>query len=233
MKGVNDIIKKSLAQRTADEIYNMIINEEIFTAGMQLPNEIDLSAQLGISRATLRESISILAAQGILEVHRGRGTFVAKDVHALRNVKVGDIDSQRIRLRDLYETRLLFEPEMAAFACLRATDVEINHILKLGAEVERVIKRGEDRTEIDQAFHQAIVQAAHNDFLLRLIPIVNRAIAESITFNPDDKVLAEHTLRDHALVMEFLKKRDATGAKHAMSIHIRHAYITLGLDSVK
>ena len=231
-KGAIDIIKKSLAQRSADAIYNMIINEGKFAPGMQLPNENDLAAQLGISRATLRESNSILAAQGILEVHRGRGTFVAKDVHALRNVKVGDIDSQRIRLRDLYETRLLFEPEMAALACLRATDAEIKNILQLGAEVENIINRGEDRTEIDQAFHRAIVEAAHNDFLLRLIPVVNRAIAESIELNPNDKALAEDTIRDHALVMEFLQKRDATAAKQAMSIHIRHAFFTLGLDLV-
>lgn len=227
------MIKRSLAQRAADDIYRMIISEGVFAPGSQLPNENALSAQLGISRATLREAISILDSQGVLEVYRGRGTFVAADVHALRDMTIGDIDSRRIRLRDLYETRLLFEPEMAALACNRATKEELENILTLGEEVAQTIYRGEDRTEIDQTFHQAIVKAAHNDFLLRLIPIVNRAIAESITLHPADRILAEDTLRDHALVMEFLRKRDATGARQAMSIHIRHAYVTLGLEPEK
>lgn len=227
------MIKKSLSQQVADDIYHMIVNENSFTPGSQLPNENDLSQQLGVSRATLREAIRTLVSQGILEVYRGKGTFIASDVKVLADFEMGDFDSKRVRLRDLYETRLMFEPPMTAFACQRATDKEIEHILQLGAEVEQYIHAGKDRTEADQAFHQAIVMAAHNDFLLRLIPVVNRAIAESISFNPDDQILAEDTLRDHALVMEFLRKRDATGAKQAMSIHIRHAYVTLGLDPSK
>lgn len=227
------MIKKSLSQQVADDIYHMIVNENSFTPGSQLPNENDLSQQLGVSRATLREAIRTLVSQGILDVYRGKGTFIASDVKVLADFEMGDFDSKRVRLRDLYETRLMFEPPMTAFACQRATDKEIEHILQLGAEVEQYIHAGKDRTEADQAFHQAIVMAAHNDFLLRLIPVVNRAIAESISFNPDDQILAEDTLRDHALVMEFLRKRDATGAKQAMSIHIRHAYVTLGLDPSK
>lgn len=227
------MIKKSLSQQVADDIYHMIVNDNSFTPGSQLPNENDLSQQLGVSRATLREAIRTLVSQGILEVYRGKGTFIASDVKVLADFEMGDFDSKRVRLRDLYETRLMFEPPMTAFACQRATDKEIEHILQLGAEVEQYIHAGKDRTEADQAFHQAIVMAAHNDFLLRLIPVVNRAIAESISFNPDDQILAEDTLRDHALVMEFLRKRDATGAKQAMSIHIRHAYVTLGLDPSK
>lgn len=227
------MIKKSLSQQVADDIYHMIVNDNSFTPGSQLPNENDLSQQLGVSRATLREAIRTLVSQGILDVYRGKGTFIASDVKVLADFEMGDFDSKRVRLRDLYETRLMFEPPMTAFACQRATDKEIEHILQLGAEVEQYIHAGKDRTEADQAFHQAIVMAAHNDFLLRLIPVVNRAIAESISFNPDDQILAEDTLRDHALVMEFLRKRDATGAKQAMSIHIRHAYVTLGLDPSK
>lgn len=224
------MIKKSLSQQVADDIYHMIVNDNSFTPGSQLPNENELSRQLGVSRATLREAIRTLVSQGILEVHRGKGTFIASDVKVLSDFKIGDFDSKRVRLRDLYETRLMFEPSMAALACQRATDREIEHILQLGAEVEQHFRMGDDRTESDQAFHQAIVMAAHNDFLLRLIPVVNRAIAESISFNPDDQILAEDTIRDHALVMEFIRKRDSVTAQQAMSIHIRRAFFTLGLN---
>lgn len=57
--------------------HEMIADDALWQAGDQLPNENELAVQLGISRATLREAIHLLAAQGILVVHRGKGTFVA------------------------------------------------------------------------------------------------------------------------------------------------------------
>ncbi len=61
---------RSLAQRTADEIYDMIFKKRRFPSGGKLPNENELSAELGISRATLREAIRILAAHQVLEIRR-------------------------------------------------------------------------------------------------------------------------------------------------------------------
>lgn len=222
--------KKSLSQQVADDIYRMIVGDKTFQPGDQLPNENSLSEKLGVSRATLREAIRILAAQGVLEVYRGKGTFIAADMRAFEDFGLGNLDRIRIRLKDLYEARLLFEPEMAAIACRRASDEEIANIVHIGKQVEQVIYAGEDRTEIDQQFHHAIVTASHNDFMMRLVPIVNRAVAESILLNDGNQTLAQNTLTDHALVMEFLQKRDAGAAKQAMSIHIHHAISTLKLN---
>ena len=41
--------------------------------------------------------------------------------------------------------------------------------------------------------------------------------------------LAEDTARDHALLMDFFRKRDESGAEHAMAIHIHHSIAVLGL----
>ena len=222
--------RKSLSQQVADTIYHMIVEEKVFQPGDQLPNENELSEQLGVSRATLREASRILVSQGILEIYRGKGTFIAQDMKAFGDFGLENLERIRIRLKDLYEARLLFEPELTAIACRRATDEEIAEILRIGVEVEQTIHAGKDRTEIDQAFHRAIVTASHNDFMMRLIPIINRAVEESILLNSGNRTLAEDTLRDHALVMDFLKKRDCGGAKQAMSIHIHHAISTLNLN---
>ncbi len=45
--------------------------------GDKLPSERELAAQLGVGRSSLREAISALRAQGVVEVHSGLGTFVA------------------------------------------------------------------------------------------------------------------------------------------------------------
>ena len=227
---------KSLAQRTADEIYDLIFKERRFQPGEKLPNENELSVSLGISRATLREAIRMLALQGILEVRRGAGTFVTSEAALFDDCGIGSLEHIRIRLKDLYETRLLFEPPVTELACLRATGDELESICRQGRAVAEIIRAGGDRTEADQEFHRAIILASHNDFMIRLIPLINRAVSESIFVDArgappaGTDLLAEDTLRDHALIMDFLRKRDGRGARNAMEIHIHHAIHTLGLN---
>lgn len=224
------MIKKSLSQQAADNIYKLIAEGTEFKPGDQLPGENILSEKLGVSRNTLREAIRILVSQGVLEVYRGKGTFVSPDMKSFSEYELAPIERIRVRLKDLYEARLLFEPEMSSLACRRASDEEIQNILTIGKEVEATIRAGKDRTKIDQEFHNAIVEASHNEFMQRLIPIINRAVEESILLDSSAQTLEENTLRDHALLMEFLEKRDAIGAKQAMSIHLHHAISTLGLN---
>ena len=229
------IKKKSLVQQIADDIYKMITEDKIFAPGEQLPNENVLSARLGVSRATLREAIRILASQGILDVYRGRGTFISQDIYSLNDIGLESMERVRVHLKDLYEARLLFEPEIASIVCRRATDEELENIFAIGKEVEKVIIAGKDRTEIDSEFHKVLVKASHNEFLQRLLPIIDKSIQEAIKLNgcklPSEDLLANDTLRDHALLMEFLKKRDAISAKHAMSIHLHHIITNLNINS--
>ncbi len=56
----------------------MIIIEKRFSIGDKLSNEIELSQKLNVSRTTLREAIKILVAYNILEIRRGKGTYVTK-----------------------------------------------------------------------------------------------------------------------------------------------------------
>ena len=82
-----------------------------------------------------------------------------------------------------------------------------------------------DRTERDQAFHRAIVAASHNDFLLRLVPVIDHAIEDAIRFHAAGEMLAgdemaRDTLRDHGMLMDFLRERNGPGASHAMAVHI-------------
>ena len=221
--------KKSLAQQTAERLYGQIVVEKALAPGEKLPNEVELSAALGVSRATLREAIRTLSAEGVLEVRRGKGTFVSGRVEEIDDFGFSGLERVRGQLRDLFELRSMFEPRCAALACRRAAPEELSDILEKGAAVERCIRAGRDRTQADQAFHTAIVRAAHNEFLLRLLPIIHQAVSTAVERGEHREQLAEDTLRDHALLLEFLKKRDGEGAEHAMAIHMRHSMDVMGL----
>lgn len=219
--------KKSLSQQTARRLYTMLAVEHRFVPGDKLPSEIDLSRELGVSRTTLREALHVLVSQGLLEVRRGKGTYVTDRAGQVNDYGFSDLDQVRGELRDLFELRVIFEPSAARLACQRATAEEMAEILTCGQAVEACIRQGEDRTAADRAFHAAIVRATHNDFMMRLLPMINQAVEAAIATGQHTEQLAEDTRRDHALLMDFFRKRDTEGAAHAMAIHMHHSIDTL------
>ena len=223
---------KSLTERTGEALYDMILIQKQFKPGDKLPNEFELSARLGVSRATLREAVSALIAQGVLVVKRGSGTFIANELPNIGDVSISSIDFMRVRLSDLYEIRLMFEPQSVKLACERADDSELAAIEEQAKKVNRLL-RSDDGSwpDADQEFHEMIGAASHNEFISRLFPIINSAVHEVMLISTNQKLLKDMVRRDNALIVEFMMKRDGDGASHAMSIHIRHMINALKLNS--
>ncbi len=208
-----------LADSTAQQIMKMIEEENRFSVGDKLPNENDLAGELGVSRSTLREAVKILTTNGILEIKRGKGTFVTSNTI----IDSGDLSDIASGLDDLFETRLMFEPECAYLAAIRATDDEIQTICYYGEEIEKKILNGDDRTYEEQKFHESIATATHNSFVKQFMPIIFNAIRKGVVVLTKDQDVSEDNLSDDRLIMDFLKKRNPDGARTAMRLHIIHA----------
>ncbi len=218
-----------LSDSVAEDIRKMLEEEGRFQPGDRLPNEIELSKMLGVSRATLREAVRTLIGSNILEIKRGKGTFVTAKATAVSN-RVLDGLAHRSDLRDLFEIRLIFEPENAYLAAKRASDDEIAEILKYGEAVEKKLLVGEDRTLEEQRFHEAIATATHNNFVHRLLPVVFEAIQNGVQLLQQNQKLSQMNLSDDRMIMDFLKTRNADGARTAMRLHILHAMQELGYE---
>lgn len=208
-----------LADSTAQQIIKMIEDENRFSVGDKLPNENDLASELGVSRSTLREAIKILTTNGMLEIKRGKGTFVTSNT-IISSVNLNDIASG---LDDLFEMRLMFEPECAYLAAERATDEEIEAICYYGEKIEKKILSGEDRTFEEQKFHESIANATHNSFVKQFMPIIFNAIKKGVVVLTKNQEVSQDNLNDDKLIMEFIKKRNPEGARTAMKLHIIHA----------
>ena len=221
---------RRLSDQIADSIVSMIAVDKRFQPGQKLPNENELSEELGVSRTTLREAIRILAAGGVLEIKRGKGTFVKEDFADRSMESLTALTTAKVGVQDLYEMRLIFEPEAARYAALRATDMEMDRILKLGEEVEKRIRENRDRTRAEQEFHKAIARATHNEFMNRLMPIIYTAIDKGVAISEVKKAAQVDTVADHRMLMQFLKTRNGEGARSAMKIHMLHAIEELEIE---
>ena len=123
--------------------------------------------------------------------------------------------------------RLIFEPATVALACQRASAEELEMIRKKAERVERIAAEDGDWPLADQEFHWAIIKASHNEYMRHLYPIINSAVNEIMQISGNRQQMLETALGDNRVILEFLLQRDEAGARHAMSIHIRHLINTL------
>ena len=133
----------------------------------------------------------------------------------------------RVRAKDLFEMRLIFEPATVALACLRASDEELEQIAQKARRVEQVAAEGGNWPLADQEFHWAIIKASHNEYMRRLYPIINGAVDEIMQISQNRQQMQDIALSDNLLILDFLLQRDEAGARHAMSIHMKHLINTL------
>lgn len=219
MANLND--KRSRSQRTADELSELILSGTEFHPGDRLPNELELSTRFQVSRTTLREAIRTLAVRGLVEVRHGIGTFVTDQTSAVNDYGLQELANIKIEVKDLYEARLIFEPQVAALAVQRATDEEMAEILAIENKIEELYKLGQDLSEYDRQFHTAIVKCCHNPFLAQIINIINDAI-KNLFILVEFTEVQDMVANDHRYIMDFVKRRDPVGVKSAMKIHILH-----------
>ena len=215
--------RAKLSEQTSDRMYEMIVEEARYAPGSKLPNENELSKALEVSRTTLREAISFLVAQGVLEIRRGKGTFVAEELPAA-GMDLSSLTGLRARerARDLFEMRLIFEPATVALACQRASMEELQQIQKKAERMEQIAAAGGDWPLADQEFHWAIIRASHTEYMRRLYPIINNAVNDLMQLAQNRQRMEETAIRDNKLILEFLLRRDEEGARHAMTIHMKH-----------
>ncbi|MEV4837811.1 GntR family transcriptional regulator [Nonomuraea sp. NPDC049486] len=66
---------KLVWQQVADDVEADISSGRL-TPGAKMPSELDMAAQYGVARVTVRRAVKDLAERGLLAVVHGRGTFV-------------------------------------------------------------------------------------------------------------------------------------------------------------
>ena len=62
------------------------------------------------------------------------------------------------------------------------------------------------------------------------MPIISQAINEGVQLSKQYEKATELTLKDHKLIMEFMKDRNAEGGKTAMKLHIIHTIESFGFN---
>lgn len=208
----------SLAARVAKQIEQLVKEREL-KAGDRLPNEFELANELQVGRGTVREAVKQLVARNVLEIRRGKGTFVAKHPGRIKDPLGFDyVEDQSKLALDIIELRKQLEPWIAAMAAERATEEDIAEIEARCRVVEDKIRIGEDHIADDIKFHTAIARASKNLAVVPIIPVINRSVGIFGTITK--RSLRQETIDTHRAVTNAIAAHDPKAAYDAMEQHL-------------
>ena len=190
----------------------------VFPPGEKLPAERELAEALGVSRATLRDSLAELQSAGYLQVQRGRygGTVVAAHPNSHENPLD---DSDRARIEDVLAFRSVVEPaaaELAAGAPLTAT--QRNNLMLAHESVNSA--DASNYRPLDARLHVMIADLSASSMLAKSVAEARDATSELLDRIPFLKPNIEHSSQQHEGILNAILRGDGAGAKKLMQEHL-------------
>ncbi len=212
--------ESSLSERTAEQISRLIVERRL-TCEDKLPSEFELAEMLGVGRGSIREGVKLLVARNVLEIRRGKGTYIAPNPGEVPD-PLGFIyypDQFQLAL-DLAEIRLQMEPWVARMAAEHATEEDIKQLRESCSVVEQDILNERNHSQNDVLFHVAIAKCTQNLVVPKLIPIITYAVTLFVSLT--ESRLRMETLVGHREIVEAIRDRDGRRAEKAMVQHIEY-----------
>jgi GntR family transcriptional repressor for pyruvate dehydrogenase complex len=184
-------------------------------AGARLPAEPELIEQSGFSRATVREALRLLEADGLIAIRRGpKGGITVRqpDLRQVTRSLAIVLTRSDAKLADLFALRRLLEPSAAALAARNAT-VEQRAGLSTAAAADPGLGHAVE-------FHHLLAAATGNPLLEVLISVLNDILdlhaAEENLSSADLAAAGRH----HCAVATAIAEGEAEAASQAMDRHI-------------
>jgi DNA-binding FadR family transcriptional regulator len=230
MFNLEAVSAQRLYRLIAEKIAQKIRSGE-FPVGGRLPAERDLAEILQVSRSSVREALIALELSGYVEVRVGSGVYVTAPRENAGNAAASFPDSDVIpaiaRIAsdigpfELLETRLLIEPECAAFAAQKGTEEQLAKI----REIQEAMSVTGAPSHYDRAFHAAIAAACGNSALEAVVMHIWDLSEASPVYQRLDKHFVDSkvwdvALHEHDRISDAILDRDPIRARHAMYAHL-------------
>ncbi|MDB5805767.1 MAG: lutR 1 [Betaproteobacteria bacterium] len=193
------------------------IEDQSLKPGDRLPPEREMVRRFDAARSAVRRMLADLEMQGRIVRTVGRGTMIA-----------GERDLPTVNAQtspaELMEARLLFEPAIADLVVTHATPADFERMeecLTRGARAGSVA----EFEQWDAALHQAIADATHNSFVIRMLDNINAVRDQAEWGKLKQRSLTPERRSsyqiEHKRLVEALKRRDGGEARHRLTEHLR------------
>jgi GntR family transcriptional repressor for pyruvate dehydrogenase complex len=213
----NDLNTKLIAS------FKELISQGALQPGCKLPPERELAAQFGVSRPSIRQALKVMEIMGVLSQRVGDGTYLSKNASAILSEPLEFLVLlDGISHIELFEARMIVEPELAARAAERASAEDITTIRKALSAFEASLGDMSKAVEQDLAFHDSIFRAAGNRVCRQMLRGIHRAILASIS-RLSQRADLDRVVSAHRAIYQAIYRRNPEEARLKMAEHLNSA----------
>lgn len=201
-----------------------------FEDQQRLPPERELASHYGVARGTVREALSRLAEEGLLEIKAGSGAFVTNyDITQSSSNSISAI--YNTRPLELIDARFALEPHICRLAVLHARKHELDRMEVLLHHMENNV---EDRVSFSQAdtdLHTLLSESTGNTLLIWFMTQINSVRNQEQWSRMRLLTLDEETIKhynnQHRKILNAIQAREPELAANSMKAHLEYARLSL------
>jgi DNA-binding GntR family transcriptional regulator len=200
----------SLTDSLYSEIHDRIVTWQI--APDEILGEARLAEEYNVSKTPIREALALLSQEGLVEVLPRVG-------YRVTSIGIGDV-------HEIYDLRLLLEPEAAGLAAMRATNEEVQALLETNREWLAKLAQEESLSSVvylqfHDSFHKGIAGLSGNGRLARFI---SGLLRDSARIRMSDPLMSSRGFDEDTELPEQVARalfdRNAERARKLLHTHI-------------
>ena len=200
------------SERVVASVREMILDGRL-VPGARL-GEVELAASLGVSRTPVREALTRLGAEGLVELSPNRGARVAT--------------WSREEIESIFDLRSALEPRLTALAVGAATPEDVEELDELARRMLEVGLPGDAQdlealVPLNRAFHDRLVQLAGHSALANALSAAVKTPLQLRNFHTYDERSMRRSLAHHVEIVDAVRAGDPTWAQAVMTAHIHNA----------
>jgi DNA-binding GntR family transcriptional regulator len=197
----------SLVAMVTERLRNAIVSGE-FRLG-EAVSEDKLASVFGVSRTPVREALTALQLQGLIDIRPQRGSFVF----------LPSVDE----VKALCEFRMIMEGRAMALSLARNRERTLDAMKRAHAAMQEALARGDlaSLTRSDAELHDAFFENCGNQYLAQAYAHMSGRISTLRThLSSRQQSIAENSMDEHREILEALALSDLGRAENLLSVHI-------------
>lgn len=200
------------SERVVVSVREMILDGRL-VAGARL-GEVELAESLGVSRTPVREALTRLGAEGLVDLSPNRGARVATWT--------------REEIESIFDLRSALEPRLTALAVGTATAEDVEELDELARRMLGVGLPGgaqdlDALVPLNRAFHDRLVQLAGHSALASALAAAVKTPLQLRNFHTYDERSMRRSLAHHVEIVDAVRAGDPVWAQAVMTAHIHNA----------
>jgi len=218
-------VGKGLALELVDSLRLQLRGGDI-KPGDKLPTEMEIMQTFKVSRGVVREALSRLGAEGLVQTLHGVGTF-ALDAPEENRFQFDTPSADALTdMLDVLELRASLESDAAGLAAVRRTDSLLREMRSALDDFEKHVTTVGETVAPDFRFHLAVAQATGNRYYTSLmnqfgVAVIPRTRVSSAWLDVEQRAQHLHKVnQEHQDIYDAIERRDAEAARAAMRLHL-------------